>query len=229
MKKSIVLLSSGLDSLVNLSIADQKTDIELIITFDYGQKAANNEIENAKNIAVFYKKKHKVIKLDFFKEFAESSLLKDNELPPQIKEKDLKNNNLMERYAENVWIPNRNSIFINIAAGYAEYMNVDYIITGFNIEEAETFSDNSAQFVERMNSLFQYSVRKKIKLISYTLNLNKKEIVELGLKLKIPFEMIWSCYMGGEKMCGKCESCQRIKKSVRDTDVWKIMEERFEN
>jgi 7-cyano-7-deazaguanine synthase len=50
---------------------------------------------------------------------------------------------------------------------------------------------------------------------SYTINMTKKEIVRFGININAPFEYIWSCYRGGSKMCGKCESCQRLKRALK--------------
>ena len=64
MSKSIILLSGGLDSLVSLGFSKKHTDynVELALTFDYGQKTAIAEIEASKKICDFYGIKHKVIK-----------------------------------------------------------------------------------------------------------------------------------------------------------------------
>ena len=49
MNKSIILLSGGLDSLVSLGAAKEEFNITLALTFDYGQKSAEYEIEASKN------------------------------------------------------------------------------------------------------------------------------------------------------------------------------------
>ena len=59
--KAIILLSGGLDSLVALGYAYKEYGIDFALTFDYGQKAAENEIEASKKIAEYYNIKHKII------------------------------------------------------------------------------------------------------------------------------------------------------------------------
>ena len=38
-------------------------------------------------------------------------------------------------------------------------------------------------------------------------NRTKAEVVAIGLKLHVPYELTWSCYEGGERPCGKCGTC----------------------
>ncbi len=47
--------------------------------------------------------------------------------------------------------------------------------------------------------------------------MTKVEIVREGLRLGIPWGDLWSCYRGGESMCGRCESCLRLKRAVAGT------------
>ena len=83
--KAIILLSGGLDSVVSLADEINKLDFKLALTFDYGQKAAKQEISTSKNICNYYKINHKVIKLDWLKEVTHTALVSDNELPQGIK------------------------------------------------------------------------------------------------------------------------------------------------
>ncbi len=198
--KSIILLSGGLDSTVSATIAVKKTKPIFALTIDYGQRAAKMEIIASKRICRALKIKHRIIKLPFFKEFKKCELMGDNIRKFSKKFLTLKN----------IWVPNRNSLFINIAACFAEYYNVDLIITGFNLEEAREFPDNTRNFINAINRTIQFSTLRNIKVISYVADYTKKEIYKLGLKYKAPLQYIYSCYLGGKKMCGKCPSCRRL-------------------
>ena len=120
----------------------------------------------------------------------------------------------MKKQAELLWVPNRNGLFVNIAAVLTESLNAGFIVMGLNREEGESFPDNSSDFVKAVNKTLSYSTLKKIKLISYTMKMNKKEIVEIARKYKIPLEHIWSCYLGQKKPCHKCLSCLRLKRAM---------------
>ena len=50
MIRSIILLSGGLDSLVSLGLTKDEYNVELALTFDYGQKPVRYEIEASKKI-----------------------------------------------------------------------------------------------------------------------------------------------------------------------------------
>jgi 7-cyano-7-deazaguanine synthase len=39
------------------------------------------------------------------------------------------------------------------------------------------------------------------------LRMSKAEIVRKGTALGVPYELTWSCYEGGERACGACDSC----------------------
>jgi len=204
--KSIILLSGGLDSIVSAAIAKEKTTPLFALTFDYGQRAAKMEIQASKKTCKALKIRHMVIKLPFFAEFKKLLMLQTREEVNIEKFNKLKD----------VWVPNRNGLFINIAACYAEYYGADLIITGFNREEAVQFPDNRPQFIAAINHSLMFSTLKRVKVISYVSNYTKKQIYKLGLKYNAPMRYIYSCYIGEQKMCGKCASCRRLKNIINE-------------
>ncbi|MGB9802612.1 7-cyano-7-deazaguanine synthase QueC [Desulfofundulus sp.] len=212
--KSIVLLSGGLDSTVSMAQALREGRVELCLTMDYGQRAASREIAAASALAAYYKLAHRVIQLPFLGEVTTSALVNREKTIPELTEEDLNDTRKTTATATAVWVPNRNGLFINIAASFAEALGCEQVVTGFNREEAVTFPDNSLDFLEAINGSLRYSTVSGVRVVSYTARLNKAEIVQLGERLKVPWHLIWSCYYDGETMCGRCESCRRLNRAM---------------
>ncbi len=206
MSKGIILLSGGLDSLVSLGLGMQKYGISLALTFDYGQKALEQEVSTSKNICDYYKIEHKVIKLDWLKNVTHTALVEDKELPEGIDNP--------EDSAKSVWVPNRNGLFLNIAGSFADGNDYDYIIIGANKEEGQTFPDNTQEFIDRINAEFEFSTQKHPKVVAPLINYDKNDIVKQAIEHNIPLEFVRSCYSNGKKHCGKCESCTRLKNAL---------------
>ena len=217
-KKVIVLLSSGLDSAVALSMVLKTRKVAFALTFDYGQRAAAKEIERAKKLAQHFGVMHRTLVLPWFKEFKSSALLSEKTLPSPT-QKNLSDLNESRKRAKAVWVPNRNGVFIEIAAGFADEDAISEIIVGFNKEEAATFPDNSVEYLSAMTKALSYSTAKHVSVMSPTAFLNKIEIVKYAKNEVFPFELIWSCYDNKEKMCGVCESCMRLKRALRANEV----------
>ncbi len=219
MKKSVLLLSGGLDSTVNLLAARKESQVVMALTFDYGQRAVAREIEASEKITRHFQIPHQVLKLPFFKDFGQSSLTDHKQTVPtgpQVSIDDLKTS---QETAKSVWVPNRNGIFLNIAAGFAESMKADWIIPGFNREEAATFPDNSQEFLEAATVSLGFSTSNKVQVRCLTTSLNKPEIVRLGLQLGIDWSWIWPCYFSFAKWCGQCESCLRSKRALLQNGI----------
>ena len=219
-KKSVILLSGGLDSLVSLGVAKEEFNIELALTFDYGQNPVSQEINTSNKIADYYGIEHRVVKLPFLKEITNNAFVgKNGELPSEnIGSKDS---------AKAVWVPNRNALFLNIAGVYAEARNYTHIIFGANKTEGKTFPDNTIEFVERINCMFLFSTMNKVKVFAPLINYTKDDIVRIALEKKVPLELAYSCYSGGEKNCGKCESCQDLMQAIKNNGAVKYIERLF--
>ena len=103
------------------------------------------------------------------------------------------------------------------------------VFAGFNAEEAESFPDNSEGFVEAANLSLSFSTRNRVSLLCPVIYMSKSEIAAEALKLGLSTSSFWSCYLGGERMCGECESCARTIRAFEGTGAWAALKERFES
>ena len=204
--KSIILLSGGLDSLVALGVCKEEYDIELALTFDYGQKTSTSEVETSKRICDYYNINHKVIKLDWLKEITQTALVSKEEVPIE--------NLGTEESAKMVWFPNRNGLFLNIAASFADSYGYNYIIFGANKDEGEKFPDNTEEFRERISDVFEYSTLVKPRVVAPLINCSKDDIVKIAIEKQVPLEFVRSCYSLNNSHCGLCESCKHLKQAL---------------
>ena len=213
-RKSVVLLSGGLDSAVAFKKALDECEVAIALTFDYGQRAAKKEIAAAGAMAQRFDVPHEPILLPWLKDITKTALVDKNAPLPELDPDSLDNADKSSASAKKVWVPNRNGVFINIAAAYCESIDAEILITGFNAEEAITFPDNSPAFISAANKALSYSTLKGVQVHSPTSDMNKDEIVRLGTQIDAPLDLVWSCYEGGEVMCGICESCMRLKRAL---------------
>lgn len=220
--KSIVLLSGGLDSVVSLAMAQKELNITLALTFDYGQKSVEKEIKASNAIAKYYGIAHKIIKLDWLREITHTSLCSDAEIPSG------EALNTPETSAKSVWVPNRNGLFLNIAGAFADADGYTNIIIGANKEEAQTFPDNTRDFIDSVNEEFKFSTRVHPRVTAPLIECDKVEIVHIALKHKVPLNLLNSCYKNTEKHCGVCESCVRLKKALEANKAFEYIKELFE-
>ncbi len=213
--QSVVLLSGGLDSSYNLWRAHRDSEVVLVLTFDYGQKAARKEVETSAQLAQRLGLAHQVVHLPWFDLFTQTALVKAEAEVPKAEEVSLTDLGQAEQTAQRVWVPNRNGIFLNIAAGFAEGLGAEYVVVGFNREEAVTFPDNSQEFIWALNQSLLFSTASQVKVRCYSTDMDKSQIVSSGHQLGLPFSELWPCYLGGESICGQCESCQRYLRALK--------------
>ena len=221
-KSAIILLSGGLDSVV--SIAKTKSTIKMGLFFDYGQIPTKEEKNAALKIAKYYGFPLKVIKLKWLQKILSNGL---SDVEKIFDIKNLNDEKELEKSMKSVWVPNRNALFINIAASYCEAFSIDKIIIGANKEEGKTFKDNSKEFIDNCNNLLKFSTNKNVEVEAPLISMNKNEIIKEALKNNTPLEKIYSCYKGDKKHCGKCESCLHLKKALEENNLKDLIKKLF--
>lgn len=212
---SVVLLSGGLDSTVAATLARAAGGLAQCLTMDYGQRAADREIAASRAIARALDAPHRVIRLDFLGGLTATALVHRGEALPSLDDDELDDVEGAARASmRRVWVPNRNGLFLGIAAAFAEAMHAAQVVVGFNREEAATFPDNSAAFLDASSAALSLSTLSGVRVASPTLEMDKAQIVAAGYEAGAPMQEIWSCYESGPEHCGACESCRRLLRAL---------------
>lgn len=208
---AVVLLSGGLDSTVALADTLTRMPVACALTFDYGQRAVKQELRATQAIATHYELSHRIISLPWLAELLPAAL---QQAPTsKVDNSALSQEALFD--VNRVWVPNRNGLFLNIAASFAEALQASHIVFGANAEEGAEFPDNTIAFRNALNKTLAYSTLNGVRVETPVGRLSKLDIIQHGLALKAPFDLVWSCYENGDKQCGQCPSCLRVK-SARD-------------
>ena len=201
--RAVVLLSGGLDSSTVLAIALEMGYEVHALSFDYGQRHSR-ELESAKKIAKYFNVPHKIIKIDL-RQIGGSALTDNIDVPER-------NVNEIEKEIPITYVPARNTILLSLALGYAEVIDADAIFYGANAIDYSGYPDCRPQYVEAFERVANLGTKrgvegKHIKIIAPIIHMTKAEIIKKGMKLGVPYELTWSCYKGGKRACGKCDSC----------------------
>lgn len=206
-ERAVVLVSGGLDSVVSLAQALNELDVRLVLFFNYDQRALHRERNAVLGVVNYYALPFLEVDLTWLGPLAPEAMQGQGNIGrtgEPVGPVD----------AEAAWVPNRNGVFLNVGAAYAESYHCEVVVTGFNKEEAAEFPDNRSQFVDRVNSCLRFSTRNEVRVFSFTQQMTKQEILLMGDELRAPLSVIWSCYGGRELMCGNCASCRRLKNAM---------------
>lgn len=207
--KALVLFSGGIDSTTCLGLAISKYGKENVIALSitYGQKHTK-EIEAANAIVQYYGIEKIDLDLSLIFRFSDCSLLKgsDEDIPHESYAQQLEKTN---GSPVSTYVPFRNGLFISSAAAIALSRKCSVIYYGAHADDAagNAYPDCSSVFNNAMNTAVYEGSGKQLKIEVPFVNMTKADVVKIGLELKVPYELTWSCYEGGDKPCGQCGTC----------------------
>lgn len=226
MKKAIVLSSGGLDSTTCLSLVVEALGRENVYTISvfYGQKH-RKELKQAKKIADYYKVKHIELDLSTIFTYSDCPLLAHSD-------KKIDHKSYAEQIKENgegmvkTYVPFRNGLMLSAVASVAMSLCEDnndsvdiYIGNHADDYAGNAYADCSENFIEHINKAVNIGTYGKVAIVSPFKDKTKSDIVNMGLKLKTPYALTWSCYEGGKKPCGKCGTCIDRAEAFRKNGV----------
>ena len=206
-KKAVVLLSGGLDSSVTAYIAHDLGYSLAALSISYGQ-AHVRELKAASSIAQhLHVLDHKILSLDL-SIFGGSALLTSTST-------QIPTNTSIDTIGKKIpptYVPARNTIFLSLALAYAETIQADAIFIGVTSADYSGYPDCRPAFIEAFQNLTNIATKKTIEHNPITIETplisdSKKNIIQKGQALQVPFQDTWSCYQGKENACGVCETC----------------------
>ncbi len=219
--KALVLLSGGIDSTTCLALAVSKytTKNVIALSITYGQKH-NKELQKAMEVAKYYNIEHYTLNLEEIFKFSNCSLLKhsNEEIPLKSYSEQIQSTN---GEPVSTYVPFRNGLFLSSAASFALSENCDIIYYGAHSDDSagNAYPDCSEKFNNAMNEAIYEGSGKKLKIEAPFVKMNKADVIKLGIELKVPYQLTWSCYIGDEKPCGKCGTCIDRENAFKENNI----------
>ena len=208
--KALVLSSGGVDSTTCLALAVEKLGAANVVavSFYYGQKHAR-ELTCARAIATHYGSEHYEFDIAELFRHSDCALLAHStqEISPLSYAAQMNTAGRVSTY-----VPFRNGLMLSMAASLADSLFTEEteIYLGAHADDAagEAYADCGQPFIKAMGEAVSIGTYGKIKLIAPFAGQNKAAVVKTGLRLKVPYELTWSCYESGEVPCGQCATCR---------------------
>jgi 7-cyano-7-deazaguanine synthase len=198
---AVVLLSGGLDSCVTAAVARQDYRLALFHA-NYGQRTLRRELASFRALAQFFRVGQTLeADLNYLGTMGGSALT-DLAWPVPTGEAEPPG-------IPSTYVPFRNSNLLAAATAWAEVLGATALFIGANILDNPGYPDCRPEYFEAFNRVIALGTRPETQIRIHTplINLDKAGIIRLGLKLKAPLELTWSCYQREEAACGRCSSC----------------------
>ena len=211
-KKSVVLLSGGLDSATTLAIARKQGFACYAMTFRYGQRHAC-EITCACRVAMsMAATEHRIVEMDLAA-FGGSALTDSALEVPKDRED-------MTSDIPSTYVPARNTIFLSYALAWAEIVGAWDIYIGVNATDYSGYPDCRPEYIaafEKMANLATAAAvedKGRYTIQTPIIQMTKAQIITTGTDIGVDYSMTHSCYDPDTegRPCGRCDSCQlRLK------------------
>lgn len=212
---AIVLVSGGLDSCVTAAIASSQYKLAFLHV-NYGQRTESRELKAFNDIASYYdipKDRILVSTIDYFSKIGGSSL---TDLRMNVQRVKMDSKEIPDSY-----VPFRNTLFLTIAVSWGEVIGARKIFIGAVEQDSPDYPDCRPVYYETFNTLIRVGTRPTtfIKVETPLISVCKSEIIKIGITLKAPLHLTWSCYKNTDKACGICHSCFHRLKAFQEAGI----------
>lgn len=203
---AVVLLSGGLDSATTLAVARHKGYEAHALSFRYGQRHAA-EVNAARNVAASLGAAEHVIADVDLRVFGGSALTADIGVPRHASADDLGDGIPL------TYVPARNTVFLSHALAWAEVLGAWDIFIGVNAQDYSGYPDCRPEYIAAFEAMANLATKaatedgQRLRIRAPLISRTKAEIIQIGASLGVDYSLTWSCYEGGRRPCGTCDSC----------------------
>ena len=231
----VTLLSGGLDSTTVTQYARDRVDHMTALTFHYGQ-THSKEVDCAAAVAETLGVPQELMDISFLGKVAWYSALTNPDRFPVPEDRDAAQ---MGNSIPITYVPLRNTIFLSLAAAYLESQALyaikmegvspadvqAYLYMAPNAIDYSGYPDCRPEFFQKMRESLGYGSKLwteyqiPLQIETPIIEMSKADIVRLGTELRAPLELTWSCYLGGDVPCGRCDSCILRANGFKDAGI----------
>jgi 7-cyano-7-deazaguanine synthase len=202
-RRAIVLVSGGLDSATVLALARNAGRECFALSFDYGQRH-RAELTAARAIgARLGTTEHRVITLDLA-QFGGSALTDPALAVPTVRSQGI----------PITYVPARNTIFLALAAAWAEVLSATEIHIGVNAIDYSGYPDCRPEFIAAFENVIRLGTKSGTegaapRIHAPLVAMSKAEIIRCGAALGVDYGLTVSCYQADSAglACGSCDAC----------------------
>ncbi|HAD98919.1 MAG TPA: 7-cyano-7-deazaguanine synthase QueC [Gammaproteobacteria bacterium] len=216
MSRAVILLSGGLDSTTTLAIAKSQGFECYALSFDYGQKQKSELISATKIAKHFDAVEHRIMQISLA-DFGGSALTDENIEVPNFKESD---------EIPITYVPARNTIFLSFAMAWAEVLDCQSIFIGVNALDYSGYPDCRQAYIDAFETMANLATKQgvegqKLSIVTPLIDLNKADIIKIGLSLGVDYSITTTCYQANDKgeACGVCDACEYRKIGFKSAGI----------
>jgi 7-cyano-7-deazaguanine synthase len=195
-KNAVALMSGGLDS--TTLVWTLRPNVKALLV-DYDQRHIR-ELNHAMHICGTYGIEFEVADLRAINKLIRKGSQSGDELPPE--------GHYTEMSMKTTIVPNRNSIMLAVAVGWALTLNVHNVYFAAHAGDHTIYPDCRPEFIDAFSHAeILANAWNPVIIHAPFSRMTKADIVKKGSELGVPFDLTWSCYVGDNKHCGKCGTC----------------------
>ncbi|MCP4201857.1 MAG: 7-cyano-7-deazaguanine synthase QueC [bacterium] len=199
---AVVILSGGMDSTTLLYwMLEKMPDGRRLeaLSFDYGQRH-RRELEHAALVCEAARVPHEVVDLSEIRDCLRGSALTDDGVA-------VPHGHYQDASMKETVVPNRNMILLSVAAGYCFAWGKRMLAYAAHAGDHAIYPDCRPGFIEAMRGVLAVAHYEPLMLLTPFSAMTKADIVREGDRLRVPWELTYSCYEGGDLHCGRCGTC----------------------